>query len=293
MDYKNNELMFVLSLRNKIVSVNDLYKARIGYKGGRPYPVIYKSERAKNLSREIREQLRALDISEHKEWLSNTKKINLTIQFVFKTGIGKRDTSNQCKLIEDQIVQFLKHEGGIEEYDDVRHIEVHLYKSIIPKSQEEYVCVRLSPSYFDTRFDRVEEPEKVSLKGIKNTDAWYKPLKEAIKQVGLKSYDPTTSKSKNPEKELDKCNVDVIIIGKDKLSITLSAKIASKIVKKHSNPSGFLKIGIWGNVDYWKDKYEEVNKLYEYLSELSKGFNGIKIMKDLDENNIIEIFKTT
>lgn len=290
MDCENNELMFVLSLRNKIVSVNDLYKARIGYKGGRPYPVIYKSERAKNLSREIREQLRALDISEHKEWLGNTKKINLTIQFVFKSGIGKRDTSNQCKLIEDQIVQFLKHEGGIEEYDDVRHIEVHLYKSIIPKSQEEYVCVRLSPSYFDTRFDRIEEPEKVNLSSIHNSDEWYKPLKEAIKKSGLKSYDPATSKSKNPNKEIDKCNIDVIIVGKEKLNTVLSAKLASKITKKSLNSSGFLKIGIWGSVDYWKDKYEEINKLYEYLIELSKGYNGIKIMKDLDENNIINLF---
>ena len=90
------ELKFFLTLNNKLVSVNDLYKAKIGYSAGRPYPVIYKNPRAVKLSNEMREQMRAMTISEEQlNWLKSNKQYTLYLHAVFKTGVL---TCRNCKL---------------------------------------------------------------------------------------------------------------------------------------------------------------------------------------------------
>ena len=46
------------------------------------------------MEREIRDQMRSINIDEHVDWIRNTKYFDLNIQFIFKKSISRRDTSN-------------------------------------------------------------------------------------------------------------------------------------------------------------------------------------------------------
>lgn len=156
------ELKFFLTLNNKLVSVNDLYKAKIGYSAGRPYPVVYKNPRAVSLSNEMRDQMRALTISaDQLNWLKTTKQFTLYLHAVFKTGVKSRDASNIVKLAEDELVKYIKNDLGIEDYDDSMHIKVISEKSVLPKATHEFLGVCLSDYVQNIRFDSVNHPEKI------------------------------------------------------------------------------------------------------------------------------------
>ena len=156
------ELKFFLTLNNKLVSVNDLYKAKIGYSAGRPYPVVYKNPRAVSLSNEMRDQMRALTISvDQLNWLKTTKQFTLYLHAVFKTGVKSRDASNIVKLAEDELVKYIKNDLGIEDYDDSMHIKVISEKSVLPKATHEFLGVCLSDYVQNIRFDSVNYPEKI------------------------------------------------------------------------------------------------------------------------------------
>ena len=156
------ELKFFLTLNNKLVSVNDLYKAKIGYSAGRPYPVIYKNPRAVKLSNEMREQMRAMTISgEQLNWLKSNKQYTLYLHAVFKTGVNSRDASNIVKLAEDQLVKYIKEDLGVEDYDDSLHIKVISEKSVLPKAKHEFLGVCLSDYVQNIRFDSINKPEKI------------------------------------------------------------------------------------------------------------------------------------
>lgn len=156
------ELKFFLTLNNKLVSVNDLYKAKIGYSAGRPYPVIYKNPRAVRLSNEMRDQMRAVTVSvEQLEWLKKTKQFTLYLHAVFKTGVNSRDASNIVKLAEDQLVKYIKDDLGVDDYDDSMHIKVISEKSVLPKATHEFLGVCLSDYVQNIRFDSINRPEKI------------------------------------------------------------------------------------------------------------------------------------
>lgn len=91
---QNQKLQALITLKTKIVSVNALYAARLVYKFGKPVPVLYKTKEGKDMEREIREQMRSINIDEHVDWIRNTKYFDLNIQFIFKKSISRRDTSN-------------------------------------------------------------------------------------------------------------------------------------------------------------------------------------------------------
>lgn len=156
------ELKFFLTLNNKLVSVNDLYKAKIGYSAGRPYPVIYKNPRAVRLSNEMRDQMRAVTVSvEQLNWLKKTKQFTLYLHAVFKTGVNSRDASNIVKLAEDQLVKYIKDDLGVNDYDDSMHIKVISEKSVLPKATHEFLGVCLSDYVQNIRFDSINRPEKI------------------------------------------------------------------------------------------------------------------------------------
>lgn len=84
----------MVKLKEKFISVNNLYRPRITYVGGRPKAVTYKNPDATKAEAVIREQLRAIDFSEYREFLSKTKQFKLFIQFVFKSNVSRKDSSN-------------------------------------------------------------------------------------------------------------------------------------------------------------------------------------------------------
>lgn len=159
----------------KLISVNALYKAGMIKKGGKYTPYIYKCSEAKKFEALVHDQLRAVDWTPHLDWLRNTKQFCITNQYILKSGIKSRDLSNFTKLSDDVIVKFIKNEIGVSNFDDAKFVEEHLWKSILPGSDKEFLCVSLKPSNFDVRFDHIEVPEKILLhlpdypKGLKTS----------------------------------------------------------------------------------------------------------------------------
>ena len=111
-------LNLVLTVSSKLISVNELYKAKIITKGGRTYPTLYKNPKAVKVSEEIRNQLLSVDFSKYIKWLSKTKKYFITINFVLKSGISQRDCANFEKIMCDDLVKFIKNDLGITHFDD-------------------------------------------------------------------------------------------------------------------------------------------------------------------------------
>lgn len=180
------EISFIVTLEKmKLVSVNSMYNAGLLYKGGKPVPYIYKSAESKKFEAIMHEQLRALDWTEHMDWLRDTKQFTITQQYIFKTGINRRDCENCSKLVSDSFVRFIKGDLGIETFDDAKFSDLHLYKSIIPGSDKEYLCVKLSPSNFNMRFDLIQKPEQ-ALVHVSETGPWEKEFKKVAKEKGLK-----------------------------------------------------------------------------------------------------------
>ena len=131
------------------------------YRNGKHVPYIYKSAESKRVADIMTEALRAIDWTEHLKWLNETPQFTVTQNYVFKTGISRRDTGNCEKLISDVFVKFIKNELGIDSFDDSKFTDLNLYKSIIPDSDREYICVSIKPSSFNTRFDIVPRPENI------------------------------------------------------------------------------------------------------------------------------------
>jgi Holliday junction resolvase RusA-like endonuclease len=157
----NKEIKIFVTLDSKIQSINSMYKAGLIYRGGKPVPYIYKSAESKRMCDVITEALRAVDFTEHIEWLTTTTKFTVTQNYIFKSGISRRDVGNCEKAISDAVTRFIHDELGISSFDDSKFTDLHLYKSIIPHSDHEYICVSIKPSTFNIRFDQVTKPEQL------------------------------------------------------------------------------------------------------------------------------------
>lgn len=153
--------VFITLEKLKIQSINSMYKAGMIYRNGKQVPYIYKSAESKRVADIMTDALRAIDWTEHLGWLNETPQFTVTQNYVFKTGISRRDTGNCEKLISDVFVKFIKNELGISSFDDSKFTDLHLYKSIIPESDHEYICVSIKPSTFNTRFDVIPKPENI------------------------------------------------------------------------------------------------------------------------------------
>jgi hypothetical protein len=150
--------IFITLGQMKIQSINSMYKAGLISRGGKKVPYIYKSAESKKVSDIMTEALRGIDWTPHLEWLKETPQFTVTQNYVFKTGISRRDTGNCEKLISDVLVRFIHNELGIEGFDDSKFTDLHLYKSIIPGAQHEYICISIKPSMFNTRIDQTPSP---------------------------------------------------------------------------------------------------------------------------------------
>ena len=184
---KEKEIKIFITLDSvKIQSINSMYKAGMIYKNGKPVPYIYKSAESKKVSDIMTNALRAIDWTEYIDWLKETPQFTVTQNYIFKSGISRRDTGNCEKLISDVLVKFIHGELGIESFDDSKFTDLHLYKSIIPGGDHEYICISIKPSMFNTRFDQLPKPSCVSYNFPKPDSVLMKDLKQAHKEKGIR-----------------------------------------------------------------------------------------------------------
>lgn len=86
---------FLLTLkREKILSVNALYLAGLKRVGGKSIPYIYKNPKSHIIEGEIRNQLGALDWSEWLDFFRDTRYFSITISFILKSNLMRRDVQN-------------------------------------------------------------------------------------------------------------------------------------------------------------------------------------------------------
>ena len=158
---KPKSIQFILSVGKKqiIPSVNSLYKARLVYNSARkPIAQIYKDTSAKKVISHLEDQMKMIDFKKQAPWIWEKDAIfDLQIQAIFKQNLFKRDSDNLSKLIQDSIFRHL----GL---NDSRVITFQISKSICPDISEEKICVNLSQSTAEVKFDKLEElpvPEKI------------------------------------------------------------------------------------------------------------------------------------
>lgn len=190
----SQEVKIVLKLKHKPISVNALYRARVTYVGGKPKAVMYKVPEAAMIENEIFNQLRAVDWEPYMDFLRNTKKFSLLLQFVFQGKPSKRiDADNHIKHIQDEICKFITKELGITTYDDCLNVEVHAYKSFIEKGtpgSTNMVFIQLKESNFNLNFNQIGKPDKVFL--AEPDDALKKFLKKAKVKIKTKKEQANT-----------------------------------------------------------------------------------------------------
>lgn len=279
----NKELKFILQLKTRIISVNDLYKARVVYKYGKPVATIYKNPKAKDQEREIMDQLSSLDLDEYKDWLRNTKQFKLHLQFVFNRNISRKDSSNGIKFLEDEITKFIKEYLGIENYDDSKHVEVYCVKSIIPKAEHEYVCVSLTESTFNTRLDQIDKPERFFLGGTCNGTSWRDELIPELEKKGYTYFNPVVPdwtpeciEKENIEKN-EKCDTHLYILTPEMKGVYSVAEIINSVWTCISEGRGFVYIGILGEEEDWgEQQYRSLKATLQMVDDISSGNSRIK-----------------
>lgn len=268
---EHKSLNLVLTIGGKIVSINDLYKARLIYAGGRPKPTIYKNPKAKEVASEIFRQLQSVDLSEYIPWLEKTKAYKISIQFVVKTGISRRDTENLGKNIIDTVVRYIRSYSGITHFDDSEFLEVYFTKSIIPGAKHEYALINLVESDHNVRFDYIPEPKRFYLGG-RLGDRWKEDIVKELEAKGKEWYAPELnlqdSKLWGIEEE-KKCNTYIEIFDLSELEERKEdlRRLISRIKRfEILRPTDkFLYIGFTGLLGFDGDRW-----LMEEIEELGK-----------------------
>ena len=262
------ELNLVLTVSSKIISVNDLYKAGLKYVAGRPKPYIYSNPKAKEMEREIVEQLNAIDFSQYKEWLTNTKLFDITVSFVVKSNITRRDVQNMDKRLLDVLTRYIRDELGISKFDDSLFASVHFYKSIIPKSKHEYACIKLTESKSNLRFDQIDKPEKFWVGS--ELDEYKKEIKKELKARKLKMIDKLEEK--------DRCNsLLYILTPNSKNLITETTNIINVVWESIVSDYGFVFIGVLEKEDITPDLKTQLDEFINLVKNISNGVSRIKI----------------
>lgn len=278
---EKRKLNFVLTVNSKFISVNDLYKAGLKYVAGRPKPYIYSNPKAKEMEREIVEQLRAVDFSEYREWLTNTKLFDVTVSFVVKSNVTRRDVQNMDKRLLDILTRYIKNDLGINRFDDSLFISVHFYKSIIPKSKHEYACISITESKSSLRFDQIETPEKFYLGPEK--EEWKKEIKKELKARKLKCSEK--------EEDKNKCNTRLKILTPDKKqTITLEvANIINEVWECITSEIGFVYFGVLDSSEWTPEEKDQLEKTIELIKSISSGNSRIKVGFITEPKNILDL----
>ena len=267
----NKPFNFLLTLkREKILSVNALYLAGLKKVGGRPIPYIYKNPKANIIEAEIRNQLMALDWSEWVDFFSNTKYFSITISFILKSNLMRRDVANLDKNVIDIITKYIHDDLGISSFDDSLFLDVYFTKSIIPKSSSEYIAVQIKESKHNPRFDIIDVPENIYLPNPELKKGFNEIIKEENLNLKVKFY------SKAKEKE--KCNTEIEFLSSENNLNTLGedfARITEQVSYIKSCENRFYWLGIYGKEEDWgKEIYKIldswVNRIKQNLSDCSR-----------------------
>lgn len=275
------ELKFFITTTEKIVSVNSMYQAGIKYIGGKPRPYIYKSKKAERFSNEVLDQLMALDFSDYIDWFKNTNLFSLTISFVVKSNITRRDVQNMQKLIIDLITKYIRENLGVEKFDDSLFTSVHFYKSIIPKASKEYCCIQITESQDKLIIDKEDKPQRFFLGGTTAGTGWRDEVIPELKKRGLKFFDPRVEDwndeaRKKEEEEKEKCDTMLFLITPEMKGVFSVAEVINSSWEVVSSGNGFVYFGILDNGEWDEPRWRSLQATLEMVEEISQGNSRIK-----------------
>lgn len=279
------EMKILLTIPEKLVSVNDLYKAKIAYKAGRPYPVLYKNPKSVQNGNVIIDQLRVLDLKGYIPWLNKTKKYEILINFILKTGVYRRDVSNLDKDVIDYITSFIKNDLGVDHFDDSEIFHCSFTKSICPGAKKEMICFILRESFMEERIDVIEKPTRLYLDGpITSANPWRDTVTDCLKDVvevfnpELELYDAETRKS---EKDV-LCDSTLYLITPGDLSEKLSQRILEEVTFKTSDK--FLYVGVTGDLlEYSPEEIDRIELLRKLIENSGKNKTYYKKLEKIED----------
>ena len=272
-----NELSFIISTDTKIVSINSLYSVKVVYIAGHPRPQMYKSASAQKFAREVTDQLRALHLGpEYIEWFRNTKAFSMTVNFVLKAGIKRRDVSNMDKLLIDTITRYIHDDLGVETFDDSLFSSVQFFKSELPKSKKEYCIVQIRESTDNLRFDMVPIPETVWM--------WNQEQKLDIPEIPKRKKKGVRYFEVREDKE--GANTFVYILSPETFSPGIYSDILQELDQIILGSTGFLCLGILGVESDWGENWA-------WIKTLKTRFSGsecrrVKAEEINDKNDILK-----
>lgn len=275
------ELKFFITTTEKIVSVNSMYQAGIKYIGGKPRPYIYKSKKAERFSNEVLDQLMALDFSDYIDWFKNTNLFSLTISFVVKSNITRRDVQNMQKLIIDLITKYIRENLGVEKFDDSLFTSVHFYKSIIPKASKEYCCIQITESQDKLIIDKEDKPQRFFLGGTTAGTGWRDEVIPELKKRELEFFDPRVEDwndeaRKKEEEEKEKCDTMLFLITPEMKGVFSVAEVINSSWEVVSSGNGFVYFGILDNGEWDEPRWRSLQATLKMVEEISQGNSRIK-----------------
>ncbi len=283
---QKNSIQFILGTKGIIPSVNSIYKAKLVYKYGRPIPTLYKDSVATKITEEINEQLRMIDFEEQAPWIFKKDAVfNLTIQFIFKQSFFKRDLDNLMKVVQDAIFRYFK-------INDSRVIELHTFKSILPSASEEKICVSLSESTSEIRFDHLEDlpiPDKIFLGGTCANSTWRDELIPELDKLGYSYFNPivpnwTPECQEIEKKEKDEnCDCHLYILTPEMKGVFSIAEIIDSAYTVRESSFGCMLLGIMGDESNWGiPQWKSLMAVLDMVNRISGGSKSIsgKVLKE-------------
>lgn len=283
---QKNSIQFILGTKGIIPSVNSIYKARLVYKYGRPIPTLYKDSVATKITAEINEQLKMIDFEEQAPWIFKKGAVfNLTIQFIFKQSFFKRDLDNLMKVVQDAIFRYFK-------INDSRVIELHTFKSILPSASEEKICVSLSESTSEIRFDHLEDlpiPDKIFLGGTCANSTWRDELIPELDKLGYSYFNPivpdwTPECQEIEKKEKDEnCDCHLYILTPEMKGVFSIAEIIDSAYTVRESGFGCMLLGIMGDESSWGiSQWKSLMAVLDMVNRISGGSKSIsgKVLKE-------------
>lgn len=273
---KPKSIQFILSTGlYGIPSVNSLYRARVVYTSRMPVAQIYKSGDAKKVIQGFDDQLKMIDFNNRAPWIwDKDATFDLQIQLLFKQSFFRRDTDNTIKLIQDSIARHL----GV---NDSRIITVHATKSICPNLQEEKVCVCLSQSTEEIRFDKLEDlpiPDKIFLGGTCANSNWREEIIPELEKRKLDYFNPVVPdwteeciKKENDEKE-NICDCHLYVLTPEMKGMYSIAEIVNSAYEVKLSGYGSMICGILGDEESWgTDRWKSLKATLDLINNIMPG----------------------
>ena len=286
---QKNSIQFILGTKGIIPSVNSIYKAKLIYKYGKPVPTIYKDSVATKVTEEINEQLRMINFEEQAPWIFKKDAVfNLTIQFIFKQSFFKRDLDNLMKVVQDSIFRYFK-------INDSRVIELHTFKSILPSASEEKICVSLSESTSEIRFDHLEDlpvPDRIFLGGTCANSTWRDELIPELDKLGYSYFNPVVPDWTPECQEIEKteknenCDCHLYILTPEMKGVFSIAEIIDSAYTVRESSFGCMLFGIMGDESNWgTSQWKSLMAVLDMVNRISSGSKSIsgKILKEPSE----------